>query len=61
MASRIDPAHWRTRRALAPGRYYVPISTVDLAGVTGCSPRLPARCQEAWSNVQPIVASRSPA
>jgi hypothetical protein len=50
---------WRTRKLLPPGRYYVHVSTIDLAGVTDCFPRPRADCPQTWSNVLRVVVPRS--
>ena len=45
---------WRSRRALAPGAYYVQVSGIDVGGVTDCAPRQ-AGCGQEWSNVRRVV------
>ena len=48
-----------TREALPPGRYYVHVSTIDLAGVTDCFPRAGADCAQMCSNVLRVVVLRA--
>jgi hypothetical protein len=59
-AARTRVIRWRTREALPPGRYYVHVSTIDLAGVTDCFPLAAgADCAQMWSNVLRVVVPRA--
>jgi hypothetical protein len=51
--------HWRTAESLPPGRYYVHVSGMDLAGVVDCSPHGQLDCLQEWSNVLRVVVPRT--
>jgi hypothetical protein len=47
-------AHWRTRKSLPAGTYYVEVSGVEAVGVTDCVPRR-VDCLMRWSNPRRVV------
>ena len=47
---------YRTRRALAPGVYFVQLSGVDLGGTLDCAKPGPG-CGSEWSNVMRVVVA----
>jgi hypothetical protein len=58
VSSTAQVVRWRSREALAPGRYFVQVSGVDSGGETDCLPRQRG-CGEDWSNVRRIVLART--
>jgi hypothetical protein len=46
--------HWRTRKALPAGTYFVEVSGVQTLGITDCRPRRPD-CLMRWSNMRRVV------
>jgi hypothetical protein len=50
--------HWRSRRRLRPGIYFVQVSGIEADGVTDCTPPL-LGCGQKWSNVRRIVVPSS--
>lgn len=46
--------HWRSRKTLPRGRYFVQVSGIDTGGVTDCIPHQRG-CGEAWSNIRKLV------
>jgi len=47
-------AHWRSRKTLRRGRYFVQVSGIDTGGVTDCMPRQRG-CGQDWSNIRRLV------
>jgi hypothetical protein len=46
--------HWRTRKSLPAGTYFVEVSGVQTLGITDCRPRRPD-CLMRWSNMRRVV------
>jgi hypothetical protein len=58
LASNDRRLHWRSRRALRHGVYFVQVSGIEADGAIDCTPPL-LGCGQRWSNVRRVVVPPS--